>query len=639
MLSGGRPSLWRQMGMLGSFFDVQGRALLAGHLAVPASGASFEGYVSGGHTYLYWGPVPALLRLPVLLATHRLDGRLTQLSMLAALVVLLVSGYRLHWRLRTLVRGPGTPLARGESGLVFALSLVLGAGAVPLFLVSWPVVYHESELWGAALALAGLDATLAVAERPTRRRVAIAGMLGALAINTRVTVGLAPVLALAFVGLGLGRGAARRPAGGAATSRSFTGAWCVGAAAMAAGSELALNVAKFGTLFGLPLYGHVAFRLDAREHAAALANHGSLIGLHFLPSTLLAAVRPDALGTMRAFPFIGLPDSLPTVFGGAKFVGLLPSLSAVTAMPLFCVLLVVGVALTRRALVISIFGACALAFLPTLLVASIATRYLADLLPLLWVGGCVGLQTILDRAELRRRSVTAAIIALGLAGLVVNGAAGIAQAGLFAPTTSQAMRRGFIEFADRIDGWLGRRPHGLHAIAAWPDHVAGRPGDLFVLDRCAGLFVHDQADGLLPVERGPLAGLMNLTLARPAAVRGRLVELRGAPAVPGAAIDGQGTNAGLRVSVQVGGRPLGAATVTLADARRLTLSTGYFEGARVLSLLVGAGQQTVLTVPAPFVTPRAVSLGAGVTLSPPTLSVCRRIARRAWGSRWVRGMS
>ena len=67
---------------------------------------SIEGFVIGGRTYIYFGPMPAILRLPVLIFTHDLDGRLTQLSMLLALMVLMWAAARLHWRLRGLVR-PG----------------------------------------------------------------------------------------------------------------------------------------------------------------------------------------------------------------------------------------------------------------------------------------------------------------------------------------------------------------------------------------------------------------------------------------------------------------------------------------------------------------------------------------------------
>src|SRR5436309_1682809 len=221
MLTAGHATLTRDTGLLGSFFDAPGHALLHGHLAVSPSQASFEGFDVGGRTYLYFGPVPALLRLPVLLFTHSLDGRLTELSMLVAFVVLLGAGAVLHWRARRLVR-PEAPIGRADAAAAFLLQLALGAGAVPLFLASWAVVYHEVELWGAALAVAATAAVLGVIARPSAARIAWAGVLAALAVNTRVSVGLGPILALGVLSAGcaaavlaprLERGGRRRHAG------------------------------------------------------------------------------------------------------------------------------------------------------------------------------------------------------------------------------------------------------------------------------------------------------------------------------------------------------------------------------------------------------------------------------------------
>ena len=46
----------------------------------------------GGNTYLYFGPVLSLLRLPVLAVTHGLDGRLTLMSMVLGFAALLAAG-------------------------------------------------------------------------------------------------------------------------------------------------------------------------------------------------------------------------------------------------------------------------------------------------------------------------------------------------------------------------------------------------------------------------------------------------------------------------------------------------------------------------------------------------------------------
>ena len=86
MLAGPRWGLTRDTAPLGAFYDVQGRAFLARPPRRPRLGRRLRGLrQSTAPTYIYYGPVLALLRLPLLLATHRYDGRLTQLSMLLAL--------------------------------------------------------------------------------------------------------------------------------------------------------------------------------------------------------------------------------------------------------------------------------------------------------------------------------------------------------------------------------------------------------------------------------------------------------------------------------------------------------------------------------------------------------------------------
>ena len=49
----------------GNFYDVQAHSLLHLHWDVPAKQVAFEGFLVDGKTYVYFGPVPALLRLPV----------------------------------------------------------------------------------------------------------------------------------------------------------------------------------------------------------------------------------------------------------------------------------------------------------------------------------------------------------------------------------------------------------------------------------------------------------------------------------------------------------------------------------------------------------------------------------------------
>ena len=182
----------------GNFYDIQAHSLLHFHWDVPAKHVAFEGFLIDGKTYLYFGPVPALLRLPILAITDSLDGRLTQVSMLTAFAVALVFITRLSWRIRRLVRGDA-PVSRLELWAVGAYVFLIATGSVMFFVASRAFVYHETELWGAALALAAYDAILAVLLEPSRRWIILAGLWTSAAFLTRATVGAGPLVALAIV--------------------------------------------------------------------------------------------------------------------------------------------------------------------------------------------------------------------------------------------------------------------------------------------------------------------------------------------------------------------------------------------------------------------------------------------------------
>ena len=54
---------------------------MSGHLYVPAGSLGLEGFLYKGHTYTYFGLFPSMLRIPIFLFTHSLDGKLTGCSL------------------------------------------------------------------------------------------------------------------------------------------------------------------------------------------------------------------------------------------------------------------------------------------------------------------------------------------------------------------------------------------------------------------------------------------------------------------------------------------------------------------------------------------------------------------------------
>ena len=132
------------------FYDLQARSLLHLHWNVPNGSLDQEAFVVHGRTYEYFGPFPALLRVPIEAFTNRFDGHLGAVSMFFAYVVLMAFTIRLTIRLRLLIRG-SSRVTSGERWAVGIYTLVLGSGSVVVFLASHTWVYQEAEMWGVGM--------------------------------------------------------------------------------------------------------------------------------------------------------------------------------------------------------------------------------------------------------------------------------------------------------------------------------------------------------------------------------------------------------------------------------------------------------------------------------------------------------
>ena len=311
-----------------NFYDVQARSLLHLHWDVPLEVLNIEAFVIHGKAFMYFGPFPALLRLPIVAATDRFDGRLTQLSMLIAFVVALAALRTLAWRARWLTVGD-RPVGRGEAWATGALAGVLGGGSVLLFLANRPYVYDEAIMWGIALALAAYDQLIAYVLAPTRRRLVLVTLLVAGAFLTRGSIGLGPVVALMLVAV--------MSAGGALRARDRAGLPGVAALGAAALVPIILysyvNYAKFGTLLSIPTDKQFQVTVDPHRREVLRANGGKLFRLAFVPTTLLQYARPDALDVHRLLPWISFPSHRARVIGDARFDTLDRASSVPASMP------------------------------------------------------------------------------------------------------------------------------------------------------------------------------------------------------------------------------------------------------------------------------------------------------------------
>jgi len=395
-----------------NFYDLQARALFHGHLYIPNGSIGVEAFIYNGHSYTYFGVFPALLRMPVLLFTSSLDGRLTAPSLLLAWIVTALFTSLLLWRARQLVRGPMT-LGWGEAACYGVFAAAVTGGSVLLDLASSPSVYNEDMAWSVALATGALFALLGVLERPSGRRVLLLGCL-VLATNLdRPSTGYAcafgALLAAGWLAL-----ARRDP-----TDRRFAVPTALAALVPLVVAGV-ISWAKYrAPIGGYPLQDQVWTQVNAHRRYFLSVNGGTPFGLHFLPSTLVAYFQPAGLHLTGTFPFITLPAHYPLAVGKVVLEQTQPTASIVASMPLLFLLSCWGVvaafrprgsgaiSLTRIPLIAGAVGGAGVLFF-----GFIFNRYSADMLPFLILAGAVGLVDICHRIGGRRRLVVNAAAAL-----------------------------------------------------------------------------------------------------------------------------------------------------------------------------------------------------------------------------------
>ena len=478
-----------------NFYDVQARSLLHLHWDVPLEVLNIEAFVIHGKAFMYFGPFPALLRLPIVAATDRFDGRLTQLSMLIAFVVALAALRTLAWRARWLTVGD-RPVGRGEAWATGALAGVLGGGSVLLFLANRPYVYDEAIMWGIALALAAYDQLIAYVLAPTRRRLVLVTLLVAGAFLTRGSIGLGPVVALMLVAVVSGGRALR-----ARDRAGLPGVAALGAAALVPIILYSyVNYAKFGTLLSIPTDKQFQVTVDPHRREVLRANGGKLFRLAFVPTTLLQYARPDALDVHRLLPWISFPSHRARVIGDARFDTLDRASSVPASMPAVALLAAVGIVTVvrpRRGRRLAVFrgpmlGAATGGFL-MLTIAYVAHRYLGDVFPFLALAAVVGLPVLVmwmgDRSRRTRQAGAAVLGALVIASVCINVALGVWAQRAF--SGNDRLVGPFVRLQREVDGrWFGGSTGGITR------GELGSPaseGTIRVVGNCDGTYWSDGA--------------------------------------------------------------------------------------------------------------------------------------------------
>ena len=456
--------LFERAGFSGNFYDVQAQAFLRGRLAVPADVADIEGFLVDGKTYLYYGPVLAVARLPAALFGSWTEGRITRLSMIVGFVALCTVAFHLARRIRTVVGVPeGAPWR--PAVLVAAV-----ACSPALALAAEPNVYNETELWAFALMLATFVASIDLLAAPSRRTAILAGAAAALTVLTRVSVGLGAVTVVAVCAAML----LRREQRLALTAIAVAGSGVV--------VHVTLNLLRFGTLLDLPGDRQVLTLLDADRAAWFEGNDNTFFGLHFLPTTIVHYLRPDAFAFERLAPFVRFGPRAHE-FGSYPLESNTPASSLTSSATLLVVMAVIGAVIAirgRHVRLLALLAGAAIAAGPTLAIGFTANRYLVDLLP-----GLVVLAAVAAAVFTARRRPLALVAVAGLVfwGTWINTA--------LATWLGQIEQPGYTELRYRLDGAVfGDAPPSV--IRLDPEQAVPRDGIVGIDGVCDGLYIASQ---------------------------------------------------------------------------------------------------------------------------------------------------
>lgn len=518
-LTGGTWNLLSYRGL--DIHDVQAKALLHGHLAAPKGALSIEAFVVGGKEYSYFGPFPALIRMPILWIAPGLEGRLSILSLLAAYVVVAVGSAWFVCELcpQLSIRGRTDRLTTAALGFAATGGSVLTAAAAA------PNHYHESLIWGLGLSLAGLAATLRFLRAPTMGPLLVATALCLAAANARSTTGLAVSVALVLAVTWSWFQGRLRP------GRLRTGVLFAAVSTIPGLSIAALNYLKFKMLIGLPMANQVYTGVSEHRRQMLAANGGSYFRLAFVPTNLVQYLRPDFAGFTARFPFFRLPQHDATRIGRLAYDQVDHTSSAWGAAPALAMWAAVAIALIlfrpgcraalrrwrhvspiKERMGISLFVG-ALSIVPVAMIGFIGNRYLIDFMPLLLTLGVFG-YWLWHRSARRVWIGAAATVLTALLGGAFNSAVAFEQQGTaLDPAVVRQQVHTALAVADR---GIGASPR----IETWKRGIApGHEGDLMIVGDCAALYRSDGSAASVvnptnwrPVERSMASGSFSFSI-------------------------------------------------------------------------------------------------------------------------------
>jgi hypothetical protein len=417
------------------FFLAQAQAMVHGHLAVPPAQLTGECYVHAGRCYGYFGLTPSLLRVPLLPLLDLVNRAATPEYIALALSLAVGSMLGIASVALSGVRRTRTVLA-----ITTLTAFALGPASI-LVPLTRPAVYEEAIAWSVAFALLAIYAFLRWWRTPRNLWGVVLVVSLVLSTNSRPTTLL--------LGVTLGAGIVIR------ALRSRSASPLRRPLSLGAATALLPMLTCFG-VYWLKFRQLIPSLLLNEEVGGPTPapwwlslrhiNHGTLQGIRFIPTALVAYLRPDGLAFGSSFPFIDFRVG-PTA--GTHFFGIPPGSMFVERfstipddMPGIVVLVVLGavVALRRRTrtrsdvrspfarladqpMIYCLLGTAG-AWGLTLTSVTITNRYLGDAFPLIALCALVALGSLLGpftRLPGRNQKAIVAVAAVAVVySLVVN---------------------------------------------------------------------------------------------------------------------------------------------------------------------------------------------------------------------------
>lgn len=316
-------------------YDHQALAFLQGRLDLPEHALGDEAFLFEGKCYTYFGPTPALLRLPF--AAFGIGvGQLSRLYMLAYYLAALTAVYALLVLAQRRLAGDH---AWPRPMDVVLLIGNVGLGSTLLFLGSRAFTFHEAILCGVTFALWSNYCALRYLAEPHRCWWIAALTLGILALHARPPVGLFALALLGCVAAFIAVRNSRRMLN-SRENAAVVKPLAIGALAVC--GVLTFNVLsylKFKSFEGAPLRYHVQYHPGRLAVSEGRNFHSANLGFNTVTYLWALNVTPRS-----TWPYLELRRPNPNFYAGARIDVAEPTLALPYAMPGLVLLMLCAIA-------------------------------------------------------------------------------------------------------------------------------------------------------------------------------------------------------------------------------------------------------------------------------------------------------